>query len=150
MDPSTMSTVLTSRHRRSARFAIQRVQRRRGAATVELAVLLPVILIVVLGSIESASMIFLRQALVQASYEAAKVAAKTGDNAQARSFALAVTKGRQIKGVTIQFEPGNIRSAARGTLIRVTVSAPGDNNSVLPFGLFRGRKIHAQATMARE
>lgn len=123
---------------------------RRAAATVELAVLLPVILVIVLGSIESASMIFLRQALVQSSYEAAKVAVKTGDLAQARSFALAVTKGRKINNVSIKFEPADIQTAARGSLIRVSVSAPGDNNSVIPFGVFRGRIITAQASMTRE
>jgi hypothetical protein len=112
--------------------------------------LLPVIVVIVLGSIESASMIFLRQALVQASYEAAKVAAKTGDEAQARAAAVAVTKGRRIRDVAIGFQPANWQAGVRGAPIRVTVTAPGDNNSVIPFGLFRGRTIGAFATMVRE
>ncbi len=135
--------------RRAMRFG-HSAQRRRAAATVELAVLLPVILVIVLGSIESASMIFLRQALVQASYEAAKVAGKTGNEALARSNALAVSKGRRVNNVTINFEPSNFQIAARGTLIRVTVSAPGDTNSSIPFGVFRGRTIAAQCSMVRE
>jgi len=134
----------------SCRWTGLRRNRRQGTATVELAVLLPVILIIVLGSIESASMIFLRQALVQSSYEAAKIAVKTGDSAQAKSMALAVTKGRRINNVTIRIEPSDISNAKPGSLVRVTVSAPGDNNSVIPFGVFRGRTVSAQAVMARE
>lgn len=124
--------------------------RRRGTATVELAVLLPVILVVVLGAIESASMIFLRQALIQSAYEGAKVAVKSGDTTLARNFALAVTTGRKINDVAIQFDPADIQSADRGSLVRVSVSASGDNNSVLPFGMFGNRRITAQAIMARE
>lgn len=140
--PAKQQSTLAVRRRRASE--------RRATATVELAVLLPVILVIVLGAIESASMIFLRQALVQASYEGAKVAIKTGNEAVARSNAVAVSKGRRINNVSIRFEPANIQNAPRGSLIRVTVSAPGDTNSFLPFGLFRGRTIQGQCTMAKE
>ena len=135
---------------RSQSIAVLHGGKRRATATVELAVLLPVILIIVLGSIESASMIFLRQALVQSAYEAAKVAVKTGDSTQSRNTALAVTKGRRINRVSINFEPTDVKNAKRGSLIRVNITAPGDTNSVIPFGVFRGRTISATAVMARE
>ena len=51
--------------------------RRRGAATVELAVCLPVIFLLSMGAMEGASLIFLRQAMVQSAYEAVKEAVRT-------------------------------------------------------------------------
>ena len=46
---------------------------RRGAAAVEFAVLLPVFVLLVLGTIEATSMIFLQQTLEIAAYEGARV-----------------------------------------------------------------------------
>ena len=125
-------------------------KKRRGVATVELAFLLPIMTVIVFGAIEGASMIFLRQALVQSSYEATKVAVKTGDKSAATNAALAVTQGREIDSVQITFEPDDIASLEKGKLIRITVSAPGDSNSILPLGIFKGRTVAAAAAMVKE
>lgn len=143
-------TTLNRENALNPRRRLATARRRRGAATVELAILLPLIVVVTLGSIEAASMIFLRQALVQSAYEAAKVIVKTGDEDLARANALGVTKGRRINGVTIEFDPTDPSTAERGELIRVMVSAPGDSNTSIPFGVFRGRSVAAQASMIRE
>ena len=124
---------------------------RRGAAVVEFAVCLPVIVIIVLGAIEAASMLFLRQAMVQSSYEAAKVAIKTnGNNAAAIQVAGEVVAGRGIKSLKVEFEPTDVSTVAQGEMIRVTVSAPGDTNSFLPYGPFKDRTVAAQAVMIKE
>lgn len=49
-----------------------RKRKRRGAAVVEFAVCLPVIIIIVFGAIEAASLLFLKQALIQSAYERRK------------------------------------------------------------------------------
>ncbi len=126
-------------------------RRRRAAATVEFAVCLPVVILIVFGSIEAASMLFLRQATIQASYEAAKVAILLeGDNATATDAAIAVTNGRKLNGVVVTFEPSDVSAAAPGDIIRVTTSVPGDFNSLLPFGPFRNRTVAATANMIKE
>ena len=126
-------------------------QRRFGAATVEFAVCLPVIVLLVFGGIQSASMLFLRQTLVQASYEGIKTAVKTGGNlADAEAAAQSVTDGRNLEDVSILIEPSDIENVERGQIIRITVSAPGDNNSVFPFGPFAGKNISASAVMVKE
>ena len=125
--------------------------KRKGAATVELAVCLPVIVILAIGSMESASMIFLRQALIQSAYETCKESVKARGDQN-----LAITRGQQalafrgIQGESITFNPPDVSTLTRGTPVTVTVSAPGDSNSVLPFGPFRGRNISATATMLKE
>ena len=124
---------------------------RRGVATVEFAVCLPVIVLVVLGSIEAASMLFLRQAMIQSAYEGAKVAIlRNAENADAISAAQAVIQGRQLDGVSISFDPPNIADAIPGDTIRVTASAPGDANSFIPFGPFRNNTVAAAAVMVKE
>ena len=126
-------------------------KRRKGAAVVELAVCLPVILFIVLGSIEAASMLFLKQALVQSAYEGAKVAIRNeGNNSDAIAAIQAVAAGRRIDDLQITLSPPNVKDATRGEFIRITVTAPGDANSLIPFGPFRGQFLTAQAVMAKE
>ena len=126
-------------------------QKRKGAAVVEFAVCLPVIVLVVLGSIESASMLFLRQATIQSSYEGARVAIKRGGtNAAARQAIEAVARGRRIEDLDIQFEPSDVSAVDPGTPITVTVSAPGDANSFIPFGPFQGITVSGKAVMVKE
>jgi Flp pilus assembly protein TadG len=134
---------------RKKRLANQR--QRPGAAVVEFAVCLPVIVIIVFGAIEAANMLFLRQAMVQSSYEAAKVAIKAnGSNAAAIQVADEVVAGRRIKNLKVEFIPIDVSTVAKGDLIRVTVSAPGNTNSMLPFGPFKDRTVAAQAAMIKE
>ena len=124
---------------------------RKGAAVVEFAVCLPVVVLIVLGSIESASMLFLRQATIQSSYEGARVAVKrSGTNETARLAIEAVARGRRIEDLNIQFEPADVSAVDPGTPITVTVSAPGDANSFIPFGPFQGITVSGKAVMIKE
>ena len=124
---------------------------RRGAAVVEFAVCVPVVLLIVFGAIESASLLFLRQALVQSAYEGAKVAVKSkSSNAGAIQAATEVAAGRRIDQLQISFQPSDVSQAIPGELVTVTVSAPGDSNSLVPFGLFKNQTVAAQAVMVKE
>lgn len=124
---------------------------RRGAAVVEFAVCLPLIVLIVFGSIEAASMLFLRQATVQSAYEGAKVAIQAdATDADVQAAATQVIAGRQLSNVTISTIPASIDDLDPGTTIQVTVSAPGDENSMFPFGPFRNRQVSADAFMVKE
>jgi hypothetical protein len=141
------SMKMFSKRRRMAKGC----NRRKGAAVVELAVCLPVILFIVLGSIEAASMLFLKQALIQSAYEGAKVAIRNeGNNADAISAIEAVAAGRRIDDLQIVLSPADVENAAQGSFIRVTVTAPGDANSLIPFGPFQGQFVTAEAVMVKE
>lgn len=128
----------------------RRGSNRKGAAVVEFAVCLPVILLIVLGSIEGASMLFLRQTLVQASYEGAKVAIRTGDKSLAETAVNQVANGRRVQGLRFDTTPTDLASAQPGDVVTITVSAPGDSNSLFPFGPFKNRIVSAEARMIRE
>ena len=124
---------------------------RRGAAIVELAICIPIIALIVYGSIEASSFVFLRQAMVQASYEGIKVAADPDATTEnARNAAMQVADARGFEDVTVEFEPSNIEDLERGTVITIIVSAPGNANTAFPFEMFNNRSVSASATMVKE
>ena len=124
---------------------------RRAAATIEFAVCLPIIVLIVLGSIEAANMMFLKQSLIQASYEGAKVAIiRESTSGDTRTAVESVLEGRSIRNVNIEFTPANIEDAVPGELINVTVSAPGGANSFLNVNPFRDMNVSVTASMVKE
>ena len=106
--------------------------------------------LIVLGTIEAGSLLFLKQTLVQASYEGAKVAIATGDSDQVESVVDAVAASRNLTGVNVQFTPSDLTSVPAGETITITLTAPGDDNSLIPFGVFRNLTVEANASMIRE
>jgi len=123
---------------------------RAGAAVVEFAVCLPLIVLIVLGTIEAGSLLFLKQTLVQAAYEGAKVAIVNGDPDQVEAVVDAVAASRNLTGVNVQFTPSDLASVPAGETITITISAPGDANSLIPFGPFRNQTVQTSASMVRE
>ena len=96
-------------------------------------------------------MIFLRQALVQSAYETVKESVRqNGSQADGVTRGEQVLDFRNIQGHSISIEPNNVDNLDRGTPVTVTVTAPGDANSVFPFGTFRNRLITVRATMLKE
>jgi len=132
----------TSRQTKSARS---------GSATVELAVCLPVMVIIVLGAIEGASMAFLRQTLTQSVYEGVKVAVRRGNSpSEALRAAQAVLESRNLKGVQFRLDPSNPEDAPSGTPVTMFATAPSDANSVVSFGPFQGRTVTVRSVMVKE
>lgn len=124
---------------------------RQGAAVVEFAVCLPLILLIMLGSIEAANMLFLRQALVQASYEGAKAAVRPeSDNTTVSEIATLVAEGRRVEGFSVETVPADVSSVPQGSLIRIRTSAPVNSNSFISGTVFRNLTIDAEAVMIKE
>jgi len=118
---------------------------RQGAALVELAVCLPVLMVLILGSIEATSAIFVRQALTTAAYEGAREASRiSSTTASATARGQAVLNARNIRNSTIRFTPASIENVSRGQQFTVEVAAPLSGNSPLS-----GRVIPNQITTVR-
>lgn len=142
-----MASIFRTRGRSQGRFS----NARRGTATVELAVCLPLLFVLSMGAMEGASLIFLRQSLVQSAYETAKESVRAnGSQANGLERGQQVLSFRNINGQSITFSPSNVDELPKGTPVTVTVSAPGDANSVFPFGPFKNQTISVQATMLKE
>jgi hypothetical protein len=124
---------------------------RRGVAASELAVCLPVIVLLVLATIEACTMIFLKQALTVAAYEGVRSALDAEANpADVRSRADGVLRDRRIQDGRVTIRPANFVALDPGEYIEVTVSARTDPNSVIPGSFLRGRTLSATAVMMKE
>jgi Flp pilus assembly protein TadG len=111
-------------------------QRRKGTATVELAVCLPLIVIIAFGSIETTNMIFLQQRLTAAAYEGARKATTPGrSSADASTAASSVLTQFSISGGSVAVTPTVTSSTTAGTQVKVTVTAPVSANmgNIVPF-----------------
>lgn len=127
-----------------------RRNRLSGLAVVELAVCLPIIVILVLGSIEACTMVFLKQGLHVAAYEGARTAIDpTSTNARVIERCEQILSERNIRGATIDLGGEDLESLPRGSEISVTVEAPVTLNCRLLTGLVRG-SVQASAIMVKE
>ncbi len=117
----------------------------------ELAVCLPVIILLVFASLEGANMLFVRQAVVQAAYEMVKAAVKTDGNlASATALGTEVLTARGLTAQSITIDPPAVNGLAAGTPVRVTIQVNGNSKTILGYGPFRDLTIEAQATMFKE
>jgi len=126
-------------------------ERRRGTAAVEFAVCLPVIVMLFMGSIEVAGMLFLKESLTVASYEGARTAAKYDSETQdVISKAEAMLAIKNVVGAQISVSPSDIGNASRGEPITVTVSCPCNANALVPLKFFDNQLITVKSIMVRE
>lgn len=130
------------RHRKCAR---------QGAALVEFAVILPVLVLMFFGTVEACSMINLEQSLKVAAYEATRVALVPGTNSgNVSAAANQVLSDRRIAGGTVSMSPSDPSGAPTGSYISVTVSAPAAGNSLVGAWFYGGRTLSSTVQMMKE
>jgi Flp pilus assembly protein TadG len=130
---------------------VKQGRRRRGIATVELAVCMPVIALLVVATIEACSMIFLKQSLSVAAYEGVRAAISAGGNASTvRSTCNQILKDRRVKDATITIAPEQFDTLNPGQYVDVTISAPCGSNNILPVKFYRGQTLSETASMMIE
>ena len=119
---------------------------RRAAATLELAVCLPVIVTIVLGTIEAANSIFLKQSLTIAAYESARVtSAPLGTHAGALKRAQELMYAKGLRSFRFKVTPRSFENVKSGTEIQVTVTTLANANSISPS--WYDKKAEMSATM---
>lgn len=124
-------------------------RKRRGTATIELAICMPLLFAVIFGAVETSNAIFLQQSLHSAAYEAASVASAVGGKQNdAQKRAEAVLESAKVKNSTVTIVPTVNSRTAAGTKIVVTVSAPLNSNIPM-FGFLGNRTSTASVTMCR-
>ncbi|TWT99616.1 TadE-like protein [Botrimarina colliarenosi] len=124
---------------------------RSGVAATEFAICLPVLMLLLLGTLESCSMIFLKQSLSIAAYEAGHTALlPNATDSDIRTAGEGVLTDRRIQNGAIQVLPGGIQSIDEGEYFEIRVSAPTDANRILPLSFFGGRQLSASAVFMKE
>lgn len=124
---------------------------KRGTATVETAILMPVLVLVTFGALELSNMIFLKQGLSIASYEGAKRATSPGaSEAQIRARVQEILTSRGITNATIAVTPTITSATVRGTMVVVSVSSNGGGVGVLAVNIFTPTTLRTQTAMVRQ
>ena len=124
---------------------------RQGAATVELAITLPLLVTLAFGTIEATNAIYLKQSLVIAAYEGVRVAILPNtDASKVRAASQRILTARRVKDATVTVSPSNYQDRPYGTPIRVTVSARLSSNLISPALVLRDRTTSATVVMMKE
>jgi Flp pilus assembly protein TadG len=139
-----------SARRTNAQATRRRDDRRSGAAAVEFAICLPLMLLITFGAVEAANGIYLKQILTQAAYETARIISNSGGTESAgMAQGQQILDARQIQDGSIEVEPAIAADTEPGTEIVVTVSAPSNSNAFAPLWFFRDANVAARVVMTR-
>ncbi|AMV31100.1 TadE-like protein [Pirellula sp. SH-Sr6A] len=135
---------------RTKRQTFQRY-RRSGVATLELALVLPVMLIFVLGTIEICQRIFLRQSALLVAYEGVRLGVRsTTSSEEVLARCNAMLAQRRIRGGSIEIQPANLLELNAGAPIRIRVNIPWADNTPTRFVLKDQGILTVDVHMLRE
>lgn len=124
-------------------------QKRRGALTVEMAIVLPVFFLFLFAAIEFGRMNMLRHTVDNAAYEAARTAiVPGGDAATAEQAAVDLLAAIGARGVTVQVDPSVITDDTPE--VTVTVVCPCNENSYVGPSFFKDKNLTGVSKLRRE
>lgn len=125
--------------------------RRRGIAATEFAVCLPIMLVLIVGTIEACSMIYLKQTLSVAAYEGIRASIKpSATTADVTAACNRILTDRNVQGGTVTITPSDFETQPVQTWITVRVHATGGSNSVIAGWFYDALVVDGQATMMKE
>jgi Flp pilus assembly protein TadG len=118
---------------------------------VEFAMTLPLLVLIMLGTIEACSMIYLKQNLQIAAYEAARAALVMKSSAAVvNTTAKRFLDDRRVRNATVTITPSTFATEAVGTWITVKIEAPSNDNFGSSLLLFKDLKISSYCSMMKE
>lgn len=130
-----------------------RNRRRQGVAAAEFAVCLPLIVVLLLGTLEATSIIYLKQSLSIAAYEGARTAVGIGaSDADVQEACRRFLTQRKVAGYSISVSPSPIAQQEQRSWITVSVTAPCAPNSAVRglFSMMSVSSVTGQAGMMKE
>ena len=129
----------------------QQSRRHSGTAVVELAAVLPVFVLLLLGTVETCNMIFLQQSLKIAAYEGARITiVPATDQLDVETAVSELLAARHVSGATVTVTPSNFQSAPYGSFIRVDVSAPCNSNTSFVLRFYGSKTLTGTVEMMKE
>lgn len=124
---------------------------RRGTAAVETAVTLPLLILLVFGSMELANGIFLNQALSLAAYEGAREACRPGGTSVTASARVSeVLSARGIEEYELVIEPDVTEETPRATQVTATLTAPSRTFTTFTIGILGDRTSRQHVCMVKQ
>lgn len=128
------------------------LDRRRGAATVEFAIVAPLFIMLVFGMVEYGRMVMVQQLLTSAGREGARMGVLDGMTVdRVTTTVTSYLEDSSVPGATVTVSPSPLSSARYGDPVTVKVSVPFDSVSWLPSPMYLGGKtLTSVAVMRRE
>jgi Flp pilus assembly protein TadG len=134
---------MVSIHRRS--------RLRQGNAAVELAITLPLMMIIVLGSVEICQLIHTRQVIEAAAYQCALIAVDPdATNAAVQDRMNEILSQRGVRSGSVVTTPADIEGLPRGESITVVIAAPFADNTWVPARFTGLATIESSCVMLKE
>ncbi len=128
-----------------------RQEDRNGIAATEFAVCLPVLMLILMGVLETCSMIFLKQSLAVAAYEGAHTAVQAeATAADVIATCNSILADRGVNGANVVVTPNDLSSIDPGEYIRVEVNAPTAANRVAPVNVLGNQTLRSEAVFVKE
>ena len=123
----------------------------RGTATVELAIVLPVLVMILFGCIELTNMVYLKQSLKICAYEGTRVALLPDTTSGDVRFACQqLLDARNVRNATITVSPANFQKSPYGTPIRVSITTSLSKNLIGPLFALSDRRVSGTVVMMKE
>ena len=126
-------------------------------ATVELALCLPILLILAFGTIEVCNLIYMRTRMLSAAYESCRLATRpttsstpAATSSQVVTYCNSLLSQFGINGATVTLTPSSLTSAVPQTAVTVSISAPWNQNTVSSYVLNTSMTVNAAATLITE
>ncbi len=124
---------------------------RRGAALVELAICLPLVVVITMGTIETCTMLYLKQSLKVAAFEGCRVGLiPSATSVNVSSQAGDILNSREVRNYTVTMSPPDPTGLRTGDILTVTVSANANANSVLRGWFFSGKTLRESVSLIKD
>lgn len=106
--------------------------KRHGSASVEMIIVLPVLVIIIFGSIETCNLIYLKQTVNDAAYQGALRALKPGaTESDVTNTIQTILNARDVQNYTIDVDTtGNLEDRFRGDVFEVSVTVDASSNLI--------------------
>lgn len=129
-----------------------RPEARQGAAVVEFAVVAPLMILLTMGMMEMGRVVMVKQLLVNASREGARLAVlPEATTTEVQNAVEQELQASSINGATITLTPTVIESAPPGAPITIAISIPAADVSWIPKPMFTfSNTLSSSTTMRRE
>lgn len=126
---------------------------RSGAAAVEAAICIPVVVLLMLGTLEVSAGIYLKESLTVAAYEGARAGVKrrsTYDDVLQRCNDVLEARGVDMTNGSIVVTPTDFDALEALDPVSVNVTTTSAGNCIMIFDAMANRNVSAEVTMARE
>lgn len=124
---------------------------RRGVAAVELAICLPVLVLLLLATIEACSMYHIQQSLKVIAYEGARVGIVPEAQASNVNYQCeTLLEDHGIEGYLVTMDPSDPGALGEGDYFTVTVSAPFSENTLVGGWLYSAMDLSKSVALRKD